>query len=254
MIRPLIVYILILPFKLNAQTEEQLFREDYGRLGFEFGFKKYQVENVDGQPAISWNIINTKYFGLTYSFWQRKSFNLKAGARLSNLLIVETVSYMKDTMLVTSAYGSGIDGLYEFPVEGEYYFLRSGKFNLSLIGGLELAINPNRGMTSGGGWTEIGINYNFVAVWKGIANPNSLYYGVNIGTSMTFELDLVLLKVTPRIHIQLDDYIYRTIGSYYNNGITGSSEITLTGTYAGIDFSIHPYKIFKKKFPIDDRL
>ena len=247
MIKRLLFLLFINPAYINAQPSEKLFKEDFGRLGFEFGYKINEVKNENGNPRLVWEVSNSRYLGLTYSIHQIRAWNFKVGLRYAQFDWSEELYYLSSTRSFSSNAGLGPMELIEIPLEAEYFFFHSNKFYFSLISGLEVTLNPyGYEKFKGGGASIIGTDtlYYFDHYFESHKDP--VYFGINIGASVSYNANLFLIKLTPRIHIQLEDYIYNGTVVVFDNGRMPEANTQLTGSYVGLDITIHPYKFFKK--------
>ena len=223
----------------QAQIAEQLFMEKYSKVGLEFVSQLMLTTNTANIASFKWEESRSIGAGATYNFYQKKDLNLKAGV-FFNMFDINTTVIATDNNNVRQTYAGeeGRYALFSLPIDAEYYFKITTNTLFSVQAGPELTTN-NYGYDVA---RSVRLTNNTSVETFSFSKKPPIFFGMNIGASVSFLTKSTLLKVNVKYHRSFSEFMYKGNSTITIDGTDSFATQLLTGSYIGFGISIYPNK------------
>ena len=238
--KKLFIFATVLLFNCgNAQIAEQLFKEEYSKVGLEVITHLMYSNNTKNIAAYKWVPSQSLGIGATYNFYQKKNLNLKVAVFFSMFDLNTTYTATNSINIQQTIFNvHGQYALFSAPIDAEYYFKINSNTLFSVQAGPKITVN-HYGLDEGR--TVSGTNNTSVETID-FSKKFPVFIGVNVGASVSFLSKSALVKLNVKYHRSLSDFIYKGNSTITVNSVDSFSTQLLTGNYLGFGLSIFPHK------------
>jgi len=240
---------------LTAQNAENLFDSHYkwGVTGQLNTFKAAEITEKPNNGNVEFAILKDQKMavGLSYNFYQYKSWNFKTDLQLQWFGNVRQMFIAEEETILPFDFSrwsrTEHDRLVYLSLTAEYVFFKTGSFYFAFGGGLGLTYYKYYEIYGDGG----GLSINDVQVFSDLYNSDETpFYGsAHLETSIYFKRKSFMLQASVIYNKSFKSYrtgVYKFTNLEVSPGVVGT--IDQSGDYLGISLTFYLKKLhFKKK-------